>query len=51
MVKMIREDGKTADVHQDMVEDYKKGGYKIYEGNEVKEKRKYNKRNTELQGE
>lgn len=27
LVKMIREDGKTADVHPDMVADYIKGGY------------------------
>jgi len=28
LVKMIRDDGKTADVHPSMVEDYKSGGYK-----------------------
>ena len=27
LVKMIREDGKTADVHPDMVLDYERGGY------------------------
>lgn len=28
LVKMIREDGKTADVHPSMVDEYKVGGYK-----------------------
>ena len=28
LVKMIRDDGKTADVHPSMVENYKSGGYK-----------------------
>ena len=28
LVKMVRDDGKTADVHPSMVEDYKSGGYK-----------------------
>lgn len=27
VIKMQREDGHTADVHPDMVEEYKKGGY------------------------
>jgi len=27
LVKMVREDGKTADVHPSMVDDYKSGGY------------------------
>jgi len=27
-VKMRRADGKTADVHPDMVEDFRKGGYR-----------------------
>ena len=27
LVKMKRSDGHTADVHPDMVEDYRKGGY------------------------
>lgn len=27
LVKMQREDGKTADVHPDMVDEYRKGGY------------------------
>ncbi len=31
MVKMIREDGKTADVHPAMIEEYIKGGYKVAE--------------------
>lgn len=26
-VKMVRDDGKTADVHPDMVNEYRKGGY------------------------
>jgi len=29
LVKMEREDGKTADVHPDMVDEYKKGGYRV----------------------
>lgn len=28
LVKMRREDGKTADVHPDMVADYRRGGYR-----------------------
>ena len=28
LVKMRREDGKAADVHPDMVDDYKLGGYR-----------------------
>ena len=28
LIKMIRDDGKTADVHPSMVEDYKSGGYR-----------------------
>ena len=28
LVKMVREDGKTADVHPDMVGEYKKGGFR-----------------------
>lgn len=28
LVKMIRDDGKTADVHPSMVDDYKSGGYR-----------------------
>lgn len=28
-IKMVREDGKTADVHPNMVEEYKKGGYVV----------------------
>jgi len=28
LIKMIRDDGKTADVHPSMVEDYKTGGYR-----------------------
>lgn len=27
LVKMKTQDGKTADVHPDMVDEYKKGGY------------------------
>lgn len=28
LIKMVREDGKTADVHPDMVAEYKKGGFR-----------------------
>jgi hypothetical protein len=28
-VKMRRDDGKTADVHPDMVDDYRTGGYEV----------------------
>lgn len=28
LVKMVRDDGKTADVHPSMVDDYKSGGYR-----------------------
>jgi hypothetical protein len=28
-VKMRREDGKTADVHPDMVDHYRKGGFEV----------------------
>lgn len=28
LVKMVRDDGKEAEVHPDMVSDYAKGGYK-----------------------
>jgi hypothetical protein len=28
LIKMIRDDGVTADVHPSMVQDYKSGGYK-----------------------
>lgn len=28
LIKMVTDDGKTANVHPDMVEEYKKGGYK-----------------------
>ena len=28
-VKMVRDDGKTADVHPDEVENFKKGGYQV----------------------
>lgn len=28
-VQMKREDGKTADVHPDMVDHYRKGGYEL----------------------
>lgn len=28
LIKMIRDDGKTANVHPSMVEDYKTGGYR-----------------------
>ncbi len=28
LVKMQRDDGKTADVHPDMIEHFRKGGYK-----------------------
>lgn len=31
LVKMTREDGKTADVHPDMIEEYKVGGYVVSE--------------------
>jgi len=31
-IKMMRDDGKVADVHQDMVEDYRKGGYTEHKG-------------------
>ena len=28
LIKMVRDDGHEADVHPEMVEDYKAGGYK-----------------------
>jgi len=31
-IKMMRDDGKVAHVHQDMVEDYRKGGYTEHKG-------------------
>lgn len=31
LVKMIRDDGHEADVHPEMVEDYKTGGYRVIE--------------------
>ena len=29
LVKMVRDDGLKADVHPEMVEEYKRGGYKL----------------------
>lgn len=31
LVKMKHEDGRTADVHPDEVENYKSGGYRVVE--------------------
>lgn len=31
-IRMVRGDGKAADVHPDMVEDYRAGGFEIAEG-------------------
>ena len=46
LIKMIRDDGKTADVHPDMVEDYKLGNYRVVETlDEKPAKGAYNKRN------
>ncbi len=28
-VQMVREDGKTANVHKSMIDDYRKGGYEL----------------------
>lgn len=28
-VEMVREDGKTANVHKSMIDDYRKGGYEV----------------------
>jgi len=45
LIKMIRDDGKTADVHPDMVEDYKLANYRVVETPDEKPvKRVYNKR-------
>lgn len=41
LVKMIRHDGKEADVHPEMVEDYRAGGFREVEA--VKPKRRTKK--------
>lgn len=39
LVKMTREDGKAADVHPDMIEDYKRGGYVVSDAEKPTAKR------------